>query len=371
MHSESRSDDYPFLFVFLRRNDDRYIIYKIDALSIYYQLPAVPDSQLLPLLVFRHGVLPDCSCAFAYIRPYFYIIGEKKNHVFTVNKDDLVKLTPSKNARGAHYVSPMTSHMSSDKSSPLAFAYQNNLYVISKSPTTLPKYKINFNEFEVYSPQTNSWTSLGSKPLRDCHVHSHVVIGTMVYFTTSTHVVMSFSLERAHWGTIYDPYGVTYLHKNISPNSFKYVATPTFDQQILVIQNIILGSIHTHGESCFRFSASPSKPSAKFFLRPPLNVEKPCVSNAISCCSCTLDNKVSPPCSSHVVAMDESGEMMCGVCYSTVDISGGRDYVGLTFFKVPAGVTSDSIKFESVYSTRFLIKTKEPTRGVISTCLFV
>ncbi|WOG92571.1 hypothetical protein DCAR_0311854 [Daucus carota subsp. sativus] len=29
-------------------------------------------------------------------------------------------------------------------------------------------------------------------------------------------------LDRAHWGTIYDPYGLTYVHKNTAPNSSQY-----------------------------------------------------------------------------------------------------------------------------------------------------
>lgn len=352
------------LFMFVQRNDCRYVIYRIDALDLY--LSRIPEAVTLPLVVFRYGVLPNCDCAFAYIKPYFYIVGENKHHVFVIEKKHLLSLSPSKNARGAEFVSPISTPMSSDKSSPLAFAYNNNLYVLSKARTTLPKYKKNYNEFELYSPSKESWSPLGSKPLRDCDVDSYVVIGSMVYFTTSLHVVISFSLDRAHWATIYDPYGLTYIHKNTAPNSSQYsVCPPTFKQQILLVQNDILASVSQH---CFNFCVCPFDPSAKSFLRP-------IIGDALYYSTCGMDN-----CSSHVINFNEN--IMCGICYGVESSKEDpSSYVVLTFFKVPQssssgkGVTSDSLvslkEDDTIHTSRILINTKKPTHGIISSCFYV
>nr|XP_017242449.1 PREDICTED: uncharacterized protein LOC108214773 [Daucus carota subsp. sativus] len=359
----------PKLFMFVQRRDGRYVIYRIEAFVYYHS--GIKNDEISPLVVFKHGDLPNCQCSFAYIKPYFYIVGENKHDVFTIEIECLFSLNTSKDARGAQLVSRVSTPMSSDKSSPLAFAFKNNLYVFSKARSTLPKYKKNYNEFEVYSPSEKSWSPLGCKPLQDCDVESYVVIGSMVYFTTSLHVVISFSLDRAHWGTIYDPYGLTYVHKNTAPNSSQYgVWLPTFNKQILVADDILFVNGDRVSRNCFSawLPEADNDPSARSFLRPffRLSSDLP---------FCELDG-----CSNHIFRF--SDQLLCVVCYGaeSSEEHTTSSYVVLNFFAVPSSNMGDPLSFNEptlqrkdvLHTSSLLITAKKPDHGgIISSCFYV
>lgn len=122
-----------------------------------------------------------------FIKPYFYFIGDNK--IFRIRKSVLVDLDPSEKRRGSGLLEPLASSMHGTKLFPLAFTYRKKIYVISRGyyPLLQQSGRV-YYEFEVYSPKHKSWTDLGNKPLRECHVKSHLVYNDVVYFTTSRHV---------------------------------------------------------------------------------------------------------------------------------------------------------------------------------------
>lgn len=58
----SRSDNNRFLFMFVRRHDGRYLLYKLDVLRLFHE--NIAEENLLPLIIFKRRVLPNCECAF-------------------------------------------------------------------------------------------------------------------------------------------------------------------------------------------------------------------------------------------------------------------------------------------------------------------
>ncbi|KAK1391606.1 hypothetical protein POM88_010662 [Heracleum sosnowskyi] len=154
-----------FLFMFIRRDIGLYVLYKIDATGLYRSLKT--EDNLRPLIVFEPDLLPDCDCAFAYIEPYFYIVGQNKRDVFTLNKNRLLKLVPTNNHRGRKFVTRIQP-MNLDKLAPLAFAYESKLYVLSKTCANAPYRFITHYDFELYSPDDGSW--IGLEPLRSSYI---------------------------------------------------------------------------------------------------------------------------------------------------------------------------------------------------------
>lgn len=388
---ETRSDSGQFLFMFVRRDVGLYVLYKIDAIGLYRSLKK--DDDLLPLIVFEPDLLPaDCDCAFAYIDPFFYVVGQNKRDVFTINKNRLLKLVPSKNYRGRKFVKQIAP-MFRDKLAPLAFAYDNQLYVVSKSCADSPYLTFNKYDFELYSPSTHSWSALGTRPSQNCEIKSYVIIDKIVYFTTSIQTVMSFNLEAVHWSTVYDPYGYDYFDQN------NVVTIPTFDTQIQKIGDTVFGGVYQPGHKTLYFCPSHTHPFSDLFLRPSLDQDK--CSLVTSSCSFSDITKVDSLCSSYTVTMDLSEDIACVVCYgSDLSSSGVSSYARLSFFKVSQGYhpscsstppvegqtcgsllsslfeeegqRASSLKLDCIHRTHLRITTKKNfTRGIVSSCFVV
>lgn len=387
--SSQSSDDNRILYMFVRRDDGRYILYKFD--TPLFVEKSESSFEMSPLVVFKEGVLPDCLCSFAYIDPYLYIVGAKKEDVFSIHKNVLFCLKHSERERGANFVIP-TQPMKADKNMSLAFSYQDNLYVISMftCPMSPPSSSVvnETYEFEVYSPCTKTWRDLGNTPLsRWCfpvYVHSHLVIGTMVYFTTSLDVVMSFDLNDEMWTTVFDPYGVLAV-------TFHYVPPlPTFKSQTLVFGNQIFGLSKYRGNGYCDICASSSlNPYEDSFLRPNLAPDEQFLTDVINVpTDLDLSNW-----SQFIFSLDQ--DILCVVSYGTdmmTDAYGLLNYAELSFFKIsgdsyqhpiniytclPSPGCSDGrdvnyFKAEFCSRTRLFIKTKRQfTNGVPCTCIFV
>lgn len=340
--SKLRSDDNRFLFMFVRSSSDgRYLLYKVDLLRYCFDSSSQSDDDLVPLVVFTLGALPNCECAFAYLEPHFYIIGERKTDVFALDKSALVKLTPSENLRGKKYLKPIA-HMLSEKFAPLAFTHENKLFVLSKAcDPHYYKAPPLTRDFEVLDDVHASWSDLGCKPLQNTNVKSHLVIGSMVYFITANHVVLSFNLRVLQWSTVYDPFGVCYRGKHKLSDLSKYVTFPTFDTQVQVIGSTIFGGVYSHGqEKHFDILASHClEPSDKFFLRPAFYQKNYYFIHALNTIPCRIISKDS---SKYVVTLGGEERLMCVVCYGSHPSSSSADklsnYCVLTFFKVPNDV---------------------------------
>lgn len=392
-----RSGDNRQLFMFVRRDDGIYILYTMDALDFYRR--SIPNDSLLPLIVFQPGVLPDCECSFAYIEPYFYVVGQNKHHVFTLKKDRLLKLVPSENYRGGKYVNPVCNPMFRDKFCPLAFAYDNKLYVLSKTPH-YSSASGNLLDFEVYSPSNGLWTDLARKPPKQLpHVIyflSHLVLGTKVYFTTSIQVVVSFDLKAQTWSTIFDPNGVlTFPIQYIYPR-------PLFEAQIQVIGNRIFGIFTLQGPSGHSdiCASSSWKPHEDFFLRPNLAPDKQFFHDVFG--GPTELNRDISAWRTYMFTLDEGARIMGVVCYCR-DLLSHRDeltnFASLSIFKIadepsPSPTVVNNVplahwdtrrfsyareqdhvnyfKAELLHSTYLFINTqKEFTYGTPYSCIFV
>lgn len=118
--------------MFVRRIDDIYILYKIDALNIYR---SSKSNNLLPLIIFENDILPDCQCLFAYTESNLYIFGQNKNNVFTLKRGQLLRIDPSKNYRYLKFLKNFLNLMNTVKPFPLAFDYDGKLYVLSRTTT--------------------------------------------------------------------------------------------------------------------------------------------------------------------------------------------------------------------------------------------
>lgn len=126
--------------------------------------------------------------------------------------------------------------MLGEKLDPLAFAYNGNLYVVSKAGCSEGPIEYSF---EVYSPSNDTWTDLCPKPLWESSIKSYVILDSMVYFTMSNQTVMSFNLSKAKWSIVYDPYGVLYIYRDQFPH---YALPPlTYDSHIQVFGNTVIG----------------------------------------------------------------------------------------------------------------------------------
>lgn len=255
---------YKPLFMFVRRPNGRYLLYKLNVTKMRLRGRQSLSTDSQPLIVFKRSVLPKCECAFAFIEPKFYIVGE--DEIFTLDKHKLLDLKPSKSSRGIELVKPLTTPMLGKKSNPLAFAYNNKLYVLSKGGSDQGPQDYSF---EVYCPSADNWTDLYPKPLWQSTVKAHVILDTFVYFTMSNECVMSFNLRTSKWSTVYDPFGVLYIYKHMFP---QYIdPPPTFDSDIQVIGNAIIGSYcYTPGmDPCSDiFASTLHKPFEEYFLRP-------------------------------------------------------------------------------------------------------
>ncbi|KAK1353830.1 hypothetical protein POM88_052195 [Heracleum sosnowskyi] len=244
-----RLDDR-LLFMFARSTDGFYLLYKIDVLGLLRE--NTREEELLPLIVFDRHVLPDLPFTFEFLEPNFYIIGQEKDHVFTLDKYKLLDLSPSETRRGSEFLKPI-SPMHDEKVNPLAFAYNDRLYVISKRcyPFLNRLGKI-YYDFEVYSPSQKTWNRLGNKPMQDCVIKSHLILRHTVYFTTTYEVVLSYDLEDETWVTVFSPHGAL----DPFPENIYIPPPPTFDTQIQVVGNMVVGGFYRFGEGYFDICAS-------------------------------------------------------------------------------------------------------------------
>ncbi|KAL1823851.1 hypothetical protein ACET3Z_010629 [Daucus carota] len=359
------------LFMFVRRDDDRYMIYKFDT-PLLVENSESRSFDILPLVVFEDGVLPHCECSFVFIYPYFYIVGAKKEDVFTIDLNVLIALKPSETERGAEFVTRMQP-MIADKNPSLAFSFRHKLYVISVYTCPVSLKTENRHEFEVYSSSTNTWRDLGNTPLsRDLlpvYVDSHLVIGTMVYFTTSLDVVMSFDLNGETWTTVFDPYGV------LAP-TFRYVPPlPTFKSQTLIIGSLIFGLSKRRRNGYYDICASNTfNPGSDFFLRPVLVPDQQVLKVVVDA---PMD---LPSWSQFIFALGEN--VLCVVSYGgdmMQDEHGLFCYAELSFFSClpvypETGYSGDMCCSNAKFCgrTRFFIRTENQlTHGVPCSCIFV
>lgn len=323
----SRSDER-FLFMFVRRTDDGlYILYKIDVFSLLRQ--NLIEEKLSPLIVFTHHVLPNSNFTFEFIEPNFYIIGQDKSQVFTLNKYKLLKLNPSESMRGSNFLRPI-SPMFGEKLIPLAFTYKDRLFVISKAYyPLLEQIGRTIYDFEVYSPSKNTWTRLGNKPVNEILIKSHLILKDMLYFTTLFEVVLSYNLERESWVSIFDPNGVLVRCPEIS----RFQPRPTFDTQIQLVGNMVLGGFFRFREGYFDISASLAiHPHDDTFLRPTLaqdiNLFKQIHSRPREL------NQLLSQCSKYIFTINENLGIICVITYGNDPFYSFSNYAVLNFFKV-------------------------------------
>ncbi|KAK1353838.1 hypothetical protein POM88_052203 [Heracleum sosnowskyi] len=318
---DPRSDDQPRLFMFIRTNNGRYVLYMIDAIRLFRE--KIAKEPLLPLLFFKRRVLPDCQCAFAFIEPNFYVIGEERDEVCTFNKYTILNLKPTEKRRGSDFLVPQTP-MIWPKLEPLAFSYNDNLYVISKQGSPVPKQ---FNAFEFYSPLNGTWTDLWPKPMWQSSIKAYVIHQNMVYFSLTSQTIMSFNLKISKWSTVYDPYGQLYIHKDRFPRYSDPIPS-TFDSQIEVFGDTFFGGVGAGDQHFDIFASQNFKPFEKPFLRPTLNPTKD-FCNALD----TRTVKDSPVCSKYIVKMEIEG-IMCVLCYTNLSTGDRSSLVVLNFFNV-------------------------------------
>ncbi|KAK1353831.1 hypothetical protein POM88_052196 [Heracleum sosnowskyi] len=328
---ELRSDDDTrhFLFMFFRREDHVYLLYRIDIDDCFEKDP-LEEVPLSPLIVFSNKSLTTNSYfAFAFLEPYFYFIGGDKNKIFTITKSQLLKMDHSKKQRGSDILQPLGSSMNGTKLYLLAFTFQNKLYVISKGYfPLLQQIGTIYIDFEVYSPETNSWIYLGNKPLRESCVKSHLVHHDMVYFTTTADVVLSFNLVDEKRVSIFDPYGVLVRCPEFFPRP-----RPNFDTDIQIIGDVVFGGIYFHQKSFFDICASPSLiPSDDMFLRPSLTHDEPFY-NQIYTVPRQLRRHFSL-CSKSLVTIDNDKGIICIIIYGNQPWDQLANYAVLNFFRV-------------------------------------
>ncbi|KAL8144844.1 hypothetical protein AgCh_003165 [Apium graveolens] len=330
--SSIRSDDNRFLFLFVRREDGVYLLYKIDFVNCLEKKDPEEEVALSPLIVFSKKCLAtDCYFAFVFLKPYFYFIGGD-NKIFTIRKSQLLKIDPSEKKRGSRLLKPLDTRMHGNKLDPLAFTYENNLYVISKGYFSLI-YPIDesFFEFEVYSPKTKSWTDLGDKPMRHCGITSHLVFHDIVYFTTTSHVVVSFDLVNQLWLTMFDPYGLLarYPEYSVFPRS-------TFDSDIQIIGNTVFGGIFNTPASFSDICASPTLiPSDDMFLRPSLTHDRSFHDHIYAITRLTRRRLTTL--SKSLVTINSEERIICVIGYGNDPYDKLANYAVLTFFKVHDG----------------------------------
>lgn len=336
------TDDDRFLYVFVCTEEGMYLLYKFDAIRFFKtRVHEAPNSS--PLVVFNNRILPkSCRCAFAYLDGDFFIIGENKAHVFTFSKSRISQLTPKERRRGNDFVLPCTS-MLSDKLDPLAFTYEGNLYVLSRSSyaISLPEDENNkVYDFELYNPSEKSWNSLGNKPLRFSYVNAHFVRANMAYFTIENGTVLSFNLEAQTWCDVLDPFHVL----GPFPPLLKSRIHPTFDTQIQMIKNKIFGGFSGRGYGYTDVCASSYlEPSDKYFLRPTLAHDQTFFTHLYS------EMKKSEIglslWSKYFVTLDESNGIMCVVSYAGYSWDEYVNFACLSFFEVTGNSYKVPISF--------------------------
>ncbi|KAL8144843.1 hypothetical protein AgCh_003164 [Apium graveolens] len=376
-------DERRRLFMLVRRNNGRYVLYMIDAIRLFRE--KVAFESLSPLVFFRRHVLPNCACAFAFIEPNFYVVGENKHDVYAFNKKDILNLKPLEKRRGSEFLVTLPP-MICIKSEPLAFSYNGNLYVIAKTGSPEPQ---EFNQFEYYSPLKGIWTDLWPKPLWRSSIKSHIILEDMVYFSLTTQTVMSFNLKTSRWSTVFDPYAQLYDQKSFYPR-YSQPFPPTFDSQIELFGDTFFGGV-VRGQHLDIFASQKCLPYEKHFLRPTLNPPEDFL-NALNSPEDSLAT------SKYFFKMDIDDGIMCVLCYTDLPSSDRSSRVVLNFFNVSnapqqlpsssnytprASSIFDAMEEENVQDVHYfnadlLSRTQLPistrfksTHGTLCTCLLV
>lgn len=205
--------------------------------------------KLSHCLSFKRGDLPK-FCTMISLKDYFYFVGQKAADVFRISKflidsPDLMRVNPP---------------MQSPKVAPLVFTAHDNLYVISR------QYSYKHPDFEMYSPTTNTWTTLKPKPRGICgDLKSFTVMGEIVYFATTSvdyggdgHSVLSYHLISNSWTLL-----------STSPVwDFAPSHRPAFDHPVVLVGEMVFGGFErTVGASLDSHLTADTK---EMFMRPSL-----------------------------------------------------------------------------------------------------
>lgn len=326
-----------FLFMFATVQNGGYVLYRLYISDLLHKRDEeVEFRNLLPWIKFKRGDLPN-FCTMIPLKKYFYFIGEKATDVFRIKNLEFVERY-APHPIVSQLVTQVSPHMKSPKVAPLVFTANGNLYVISREYSY---YK--HCDFEMYSPNTNNWTTLKPKPHGVCgNVKSFLVRDEFVYFATTSvdyggdgHSVLSYHFISDSWTLL-----------TTSPVwDFVHNLRPAFDHPVVLVGEMVFGGF----ERNLTVGASPDShltPDTKeMFMRPSLAPDF----HFWKAFSRRHDYVLSVAASHHMTALHtkDGQNVLCCVSYGT-SFSYPEPVAFFTLLKIPGTVSRGPPKDEGM-----------------------